>query len=192
MYYYEPEIQIALQAQPAADRLHIDYTFTNVGDRPLFVLARAAGRRREPLPHQAYVAFHDKQKMLHLFLGIPPIPRGLRVYVKVIPYSSLLRPGQSMEGHLEFPAPVTEWQPYLDPEAAERPEGPDDFEAVEARRVLLSTEYFGESDLIRLRESHEAPGYYQALGSPTYRTRAMLDLTEPIPVRKRRGPFERF
>jgi hypothetical protein len=184
--FTKPEITIAVHEERTADSLSLECTFTNQGDRPLYVFTCVASRGLKPLPHRAYAAFRDKDHALHLFLGVPPIPRGLRVYAKVVPFSSLLRPRKSVTERYDMPIPVPEWQPYTDPEETE------DVEIVEAKKIVLSTEYFGLEDLVREARWDAAAGYFRALGVKPLRARAEAQGTEPVAVVKRLDAFERF
>ncbi|HJZ92086.1 MAG TPA: hypothetical protein VKE40_14520 [Gemmataceae bacterium] len=183
---HQPELAIALRGERRDDALRVSYTFTNQGRYPVYVFTRVASGLREPLSHRAYTAFREDETALHLFLGIPPIPKGMHVYAKVVPFSSLLRPGETYTDYIEVPVPAVEWQPYADPEAA------DDTDPVEARRVLLSTEYWWENRSIRAAPLDGHPGYFKAIGAPGFAATATLGLPEPIPVKKRRDAFERF
>lgn len=182
----EPELLITLGERRREGVLRIDYTFTNQGTKPLYVFTRAADKMLRPLPHRAYTAFRDQPEALHLFLGVPPIPKGLRVYVKVVPFSSYLRPGERFTDYLEAPIPVPEWQPYADPDETE------DVETVSVGRVLVSTQYFAEKGLLRPPKRDELSGYFKALGVPLVGMGAYVKLAEPVAVRKRRDEFERF
>ena len=182
----EPELRITLAERRRDGGLRLDYTFTNAGHSPLYVFTRVADNRLRPRPHQAYTAWRERPEALHLFLGVPPIPKGLHVYVKVVPFASYLPPGKSYSYYLELPLPVPEWQPYADPEQAE------DVESVVTRSVLVSTEYFREDQLLRPPTPAGPAGYFKALGAPLVRTGAYLTLAEPVTVLKRRDEFERF
>jgi hypothetical protein len=180
------ELVLTLSELRLPGQLRIEYSYTNAGQRPLYVYACAASRALQPLPHRACTALREADAALHLSLGVPPIPKGLRVYAKVVPFAVRLRPGQRHVDYLEVPVPVPEWQPYADPEETE------DVETIEARRVVLSTEYFGEPQLVRPAKWDSAAGYFKAHGAPTRRAEATLELHAPLPVRKRRDDFERF
>ena len=180
------ELVLTLGELRLPGQLRIEFSCTNAGPRPLFVYACAASRVVRPLPHRAYTALRQPEAALHLSLGVPPIPKGLRVYVKVVPYAVLLRPGQRHADYLEVPVPVPEWQPYADPQETA------DVEPAEVRRVLLSTAYFGEPQLVRAARWDGAAGYFKAHGAPASSVQAALELHAPLPVLKRRDDFERF
>jgi hypothetical protein len=180
------ELVLTLAEHRLPDRLRVELTFTNAGKRSLYAYACAASRALRPLPQRAYTALRERDAALHLLLGVPPIPRGLRVYAKVVPFAVLLRPGQRHVGAVELPVPVPEWQPYADPQETE------DVEEVEARRLVLSTEYFGEGQLVRPAQWDSQAGHFKAHGAVTLRAEAALELHVPVPVRKRLDNFERF
>jgi len=182
----ESPIVITLRELRSADRLRIDFTCTNQGRLPLFVYTRVAGMPHQALPHRAYTAYREADEALHLFLGIPPIPKGLRVYAKIVPFATLLRPGQRHADYLDVPIPAPEWQAYYDLPGA------GDVETVQARRVVVSTEFFGEPQLIRPAKWDANAGGFRALGAPPRRAAATIELSEPLAVLKRRDAFERF
>jgi hypothetical protein len=177
---------ITLRELRLANQLRIDYTCTNQGKQPFYVYTCITQKGQQPLPNRAYTAYRAADETLHLFLGVPPIPRGLRVYAKVVPFASLLRPGEQHADYLEVPIPIAEWQPYADP-----PET-SDVDIVQARRVLVSTEYFGEGRLVRPPQWDREIRQYRALGAQTQRVEAAIELSEPVSVLKRRDDFERF
>src|SRR5262249_51462834 len=180
------ELVLTLSELRLPGELRIEYSCTNEGKRPLYVYACAADSTVQPLPHRAYTALREADEALHLSLGVPPIPKGLHVYVKVVPFAVRLRPGQRHVDYLELPVPVPEWGPYADPQETE------DVETVQVRRMLLSTEAFGEPQLVRPAKWDGAAGYFKAHGAPALRVAASLGLREPLPVLKRRDDFERF
>jgi hypothetical protein len=180
------ELVLTLSELRLPGELRIEYRCTNEGKRPLYLYACIADRAAQSLPHRAYTALREADEALHLSLGVPPIPEGLQVYVKVVPFAVLLRPGQRHVDYLELPVPVPEWGPYADPEETE------DVETVEVRRVLLSTEYFGEEQLVRPAKWDGPAGYFKAHGAPALRVQAALELHATLPVLKRRDDFERF
>ena len=180
------EIQIQVRERVADDLLRLDCTFINQSDRPLSVFTRVMSKALQPLPHRAYTAYRADDEALHVFLGVPPIPKGLHVYAKVVPLASLVHPGKSVTDHFELPIPVVEWQPYADPEST------DDVEAVPARKIVVTTEYFGGDKLVREPRWDAALGYFRALGVPLVRTQAVIELATPIVVLKRNDEFARF
>ncbi len=182
----EPELRITLAERRRDGVLRIDYTFTNDGMKPLYVFSCVADNMLQPLPHRAYTALREEPLALHLFLGLPPIPQGLRVHTKIVPFASYLRPGERFADYLEVPLPAPEWQPYVDPEQTE------DVETVQVPRVLVSTHYFGQESLLRAPKRDEPSGYFKALGGPLVGMGAYLNLAEPLAVQKRRDEFERF
>jgi hypothetical protein len=184
--YAKREIEIQVREQVSPDLLRLDCTFVNRSDRPLYVFTRVMSKTLQPLPHRAYTAYRAEDQALHVFLGVPPIPKGLHVYAKVVPLASLLRPGKSMADHFELPIPVAEWQPYADPEQT------DDVEPVEVRRIVVTTEYFSGDKLVREPRWDAALGYFRALGVTLHRTQAVIELAAPIVVLKRNDEFTRF
>jgi hypothetical protein len=176
----KPEVVLACSERRSPTELRIDYTITNQGSRPLYVYTCVARRPRQPLPHQAYTTFRKEDAVLELFLGLPAIPRGWRVYAKIAPYASLLRPGGRHVDYLEMSIPAREWQPY-----GESPE-PDQVETVPARRLVLATEYFPEQELVRPAQWESSVRHFRALGARTRRVEATIELAEPLPVIKPR------
>jgi hypothetical protein len=182
----KPEIRIDARAQASTDLLRLDCTFVNQSDRPLYVFTRVLSKSLQPLPQRAYTAYRADDEALHVFLGVPPIPKGLHVYAKVVPLASLVRPGKSVMEHFELPVPVAEWQPYADPETT------DDVEPVQTHKVVVTTEYFSGDKLVREPRWDAALGYFRALGVPLLRTHMAIELAAPIVVMKRNDEFPRF
>jgi hypothetical protein len=182
----EPELRISLRARREEDRLRIDFTFANLAHTSVYVYSLVASPVMEPLPHRAYTAYADADQSLHLLLGEAPGPNGLSVYAKVIPFASYLRPGESHADYIEVTVPVPEWQPYADPWKA------DEVEIVQTRRVSLLTDYWWERTSLRAAPIAKYPGYFKAQGTSLVRESASVELSEPIPVLRRRDEYERF
>jgi len=183
---HHQDLDIDLRARRENDRLRIDFTMTNRARSGVYARTRAAGSNLQPLPHRAYTAYSEADQSLHLLIAEAPIPKGLSVYVKVVPFARYLRAGESFSDHLELPLPVPEWQPYADP-----PET-DDVEPVETRRIVLLTEYWWELATIKLAKVEDHPGYVKGFGTPTWQAKAAVELPEPIAVLKRRDDYARF
>jgi len=182
----QQDLDIDLRSQRKHDRLRIDFTMTNRARSAVYVFTRAASPNLQPLPHRAYTAYSDADQSLHLLLAEAPIPKGLSVYVKVVPFARHLRPGESHSDYLEVPLPVSEWQPYADPQQT------NDVETVETRRVVLLTEYWWEPATIKLARVEGHLGYVKGFGTPCWQATATLELPEPIAVLKRCDDFARF
>jgi hypothetical protein len=183
--FFNPDLQLTVRERHTPDSLRIDCTFTNRADCPLYVFTCMVSPGLKPLPHRACTAFREKDQALHVFLGVPPIPKGLRVYAKAVPLSSLLEPGKSVSEYFEMPVPVPEWQPYADPEQAEQ------VETVSARKIVVTAEYFETTRLLREARWDESTGLFKAFGTPLLRARGVVDLAEPIPILKRNDDFTR-
>src|SRR5262245_60637236 len=119
---YRPPLTIALGELRLPGKLRIDYTITNEGRVPFYVYSCIAAKANRPLLHQAYTCYWEKDQALHLSLGVPPIPKGLHVYAKIVPYAWLLRPGERHAEYIELPFPVPEWCPYVEPPPPEEVE----------------------------------------------------------------------
>ena len=156
------DLEITLRERPAEGALRIEYTLTNQGRHALYAFTQVLGAKYRPLPHRAYTALRERPDALHLFLGMPPIPPGVNVCVKIVPLAAYLPPGRSLTDYIEAPVPVREWQPYFAPDEAGG--GP----VVKVEWVTLSTEYFREKNAIHVRKADEYPGRYRGLLSPAW------------------------
>lgn len=182
----EPELRISLRARREEDRLRVDFTFANLARTSLYAYSLVASPVMEPLPHRAYTAYAEADESLHVLLGEAPAPNGLSVYAKVIPFASYLRPGEIHSDYVEVAVPVPEWHPYAKPSEA------DDVEIDQARRVTLLTDYWWERTSLRAAPIARHPGYFKALGTKLVRESTSVELTEPIPVLRRRDEYMRF
>ena len=180
-----PEIKLALRAQRSSDLLRVEFTVTNEGRQPYYVFTCAGGPQRSALPHRAYTAFREQEEALHLSLALALVPRGRSVLTRIVPLSTFLQPGDRHTDFLKVPIPVPEWQPYYQ-------EQTEEVDIVQARRLLLSSEYFTHESLFRPPVWDDQVSYFRAFGGESFPISATLELEEPLPVLKRRDGFERF
>jgi hypothetical protein len=141
--------------------------------------------RRVAMPSLSAMAVAAGFKALFkLFLGIAPIPDGLSVYVKAVPWATDLKPGRAYSDLYEVPLPAAKWQPYADPETETDP--------VEVKRLIVETEWWVEPATLKVAAIEDAPGFYKAMGNPSERAATTIDVPQPVTVSRRRAAFTRF
>jgi hypothetical protein len=180
----DPGLTLTATATRAGGVLFVQTTFQNQGRLPAYVYTRVLDRDLEPQPRRAYTAHVAEAGALKLFLGIAPIPEGLSVYGKVVPWASYLRPGKGYTDYYEVPIPVVEWQPYAEPEGETDP--------VQVSRLIVETEWWVEPATLNGKPIEDAPGFYKALGHPSEMASATIELPDPVTVSRRREGYTRF
>ncbi len=96
--------------------LRVSLRVGNSLKKPIYLLNRLwewneKGDYIEP-GYQAFTCFKDN-KTLHMVIGMPHLPTGLRTEVRIIPFSTVIKPGEKYVGTLNFPLPVLEYSPYF-------------------------------------------------------------------------------
>jgi hypothetical protein len=180
----DPGMTLTATATRSGGVLFIQTTFQNQGRLPAYVYTRVLDRDLEPQPRRAYTAHAAGEGALKVFLGIAPIPAGVSVYGKVVPWATYLRPCKGYTDLYEVPVPAPEWQPYADPEGETDP--------VEVSRVIVETEWWVEPATLNVKPIDDAPGFYKALGHPSAMVSATIELPEPVIVSRRREGYTRF
>jgi hypothetical protein len=166
--------------------LRLDYEISNSSEKILFVFTLISKVDLQPVPNSGYTCFVSIDKSLHVLLGKPPIPPGLDVFIKIVPYAFRLQPGDTHRDYLEFKLPVHEWQPYFDFEY------PSENPNIPLSKIQLTVECMFEEDAFYVEPIRGYPNYFKTDGYPKFKLRADLSLSSPIPLLQRGDDFARF
>ncbi|WP_133512697.1 hypothetical protein [Candidatus Thiosymbion oneisti] len=98
--------------------LTMRYAVSNQAAIPAYILDQLWGFDVESLPvvdkHKAYISFGE-DGIVKIGLFIHPLPTMKSVYLSIVPYAHVLRPGESRKVELAFSLPIAEYNPYYWP-----------------------------------------------------------------------------
>jgi hypothetical protein len=180
------KIILAAKVNLQAAEMEIAYEITNGEARAAFVFAVATDGRQGAYPHTAYASLAEGCRELHLHLGECPVPAGVSLGAKTLPFAYRVEPGRTYSDKIKVPLPAREWDAYHGPEYAE-----NRGKIFPVQRVVLTVECVLEKDTFFV-EKVPSQEYFRTDGYPVAKLRSELRLTEPIPVLRRADEFPGF
>jgi hypothetical protein len=179
-------LQLHATTTASKQQLEVAYTIRNGGSQTAFVFALARDGRRRCYPHGAYSSLTEACRALHLHLGECPVPTGVTLEAKVMPFAYRVEPGQTYSVTLKVALPAREWDAYHGPDYAENQGKP-----YSVQKVILTIEYLLEGDTFFV-EKGPSQEFFRTDGYPLAKLRSELRLAEPIPVLRRADEFPGF
>src|SRR5512140_1614256 len=140
------------------DTLLIAAVVSNTGTSPIYLLGFLwrLDRSSTPVldPEGAYRS--TSKGTLRVYSGVPPLPRGAQVFVHYLPFASTVAPGGQIELERELRLPVTEYNPYFNPDKLT-------YNDAVVSRVELVLQLVTAHDGVTAKPSPWAPGRMQVV-----------------------------
>jgi hypothetical protein len=121
--------------------------------------------------------------------GIPPLPAGRDVNVRLLPLGSKLTPGASLSRSVELPLPLVEQSPYEPPARLE------EYEPVDVPRLLFAVQFLRSTvDGFSVETAPHGEGLFRVRSKDTVSQAETLTvpLDAPMKMLKRKDPFSRI
>jgi hypothetical protein len=166
--------------------MEIDYAIQNGDSQAAFVFAVPTDGLAAAYPHAAYASLAEASRALHLLLGQCPMPAGVSLGAKALPFAYRVEPGQTHPGKITVPLPAREWDAYHDPDYAA-----NGTKLIQVGKVVLTIECVLEGATFFV-EKIPSQEYFQTDGYPVVNLRSEFRLPEPIPVLRRTDEFPGF
>jgi hypothetical protein len=179
-------LELGATTTASKQELEVAYTVRNGGSQTAFLFALARDGRGRCHPHAAYRSLTEACRALHLHLGECPVPAGVSLEAKVMPFAYRVEPGQVHSDRLRVTLPAREWDAYHGPEYAE-----DQCKTYQVQKLILTIEYVLEGDTFFVQKA-ASQEYFRTDGYPVARLRSECRLAEPIPVLRRTDEFPGF
>src|SRR5262249_43432721 len=112
------KITMAATVNVQAPRMELDYAITNGASQAAFVFAVPADGLQVAYPGAAYASLAERGRALHVHLGECPVPAGVSLGAKALPFAYRVEPGQTYSGKITVALPAREWDAYHGPEYA--------------------------------------------------------------------------
>ncbi len=171
--------------------LSLDYRINNGSEKAIYVFnvlwEFGSDGKQSPAPNALYTALSD-DGTLHFLKGIPAVPKGKRVELKIVPFVTKIEAGAEFHEQFELSEPISEYNPYF-PTL-----GTDNEELTSSENVIFSIQFIRDLEGM---EEKPAPingaysiwhpdmfGRIETLSSPI---RPMM-----IKINRRTDEFERF
>ncbi len=97
-----------------ADQLTLFYTVKNQSDQDIYLLNRIYKAEPEwkQTPELIYIYFQERDRLVHLFKGIPAPPVGKDPVSLISPYMTVVKRGNEFSEKIHISIPITEWDPF--------------------------------------------------------------------------------
>lgn len=169
--------------------LRVSFSVSNPLKEPIYLLNRLwewdeKGDYIEP-GYQAYTCFKDN-KTLHMVIGVPHLPPGLRTEVRIIPFSTVIEPGEKYAGTLNFLLPVHEYNPYFPAEKE------SSYQSEEAVGLEITLHYLKQIEDLTVKDAPIEDAHYIHHPNLLAEIEKLQSTTVKLmfPVKKRSDAFE--
>ncbi len=181
------EAKISLQDKV----LTVDYRIKNRSAKPIYLFnvlwEFSTDGKYVPAPQPFYSLFND-DATLHLAKIIPPLPKGKRVELKIVPFATKVAAGEDFSEKFQIPEPLVEYNPYFVREK-------DDSEELRtSESVVLTVQFVAEADEMEVKPAplEGALTVWHANLSEMVRSLSSKPKAIMVKVKRRTDTFERF